>query len=226
MHVAQARAVRLLLQASLLCVAMGLRRPLAAGNTVTLSSGAYTFDNALDLRCVGPADEGAREQWCSTCCCSFSHGLRPCRPAHAWPPPTAATPGPAPPRPPALTPYRPCSRPSPCSSYCDGRTLKLLYTLLADGTLSAVLVADVGSGEYAGLSFGVPHDASSPTVIFTTDFIGARLASRLQRDMRAWQSTYAIETGHAAGACALALQDPAGQGAHSSLRAPVDGSLW
>ncbi|GAB4822889.1 hypothetical protein N2152v2_009935 [Parachlorella kessleri] len=52
-----------------------------------------------------------------------------------------------------------------------GRTLKLLYTLLADGTLSGALVADIQSSEYAGLSFGAPHVSSSKTIIFTTSFI-------------------------------------------------------
>lgn len=70
-------------------------------------------------------------------------------------------------------PTPPHPRPSR-SSAAGGRTLRLLYTLLANGTLTGALVADIrSSGVYAGLSFGTPHRSSSKTVILTQAFVGA-----------------------------------------------------
>lgn len=77
--------------------------------------------------------------------------------------------------PPARSPARPLTRQHPPPATCSsvtGRTLRLLYTLLPNGALTGALVADVGSGEYAGLSFGTPHRASSKTVILTRAFVG------------------------------------------------------
>ncbi|KAL4421028.1 hypothetical protein ABPG77_007503 [Micractinium sp. CCAP 211/92] len=61
-----------------------------------------------------------------------------------------------------------------------GRTMQLLYTLTADGTLTAALVTDLTSStEYAGLSFGAPH-RGTPTVIYTTSFLDGYVLSGYQ----------------------------------------------
>ncbi|KAL4459037.1 hypothetical protein ABPG75_013902 [Micractinium tetrahymenae] len=52
-----------------------------------------------------------------------------------------------------------------------GRTMRLVYTLKTDGTLTGALITDLtSSSQYAGLSFGSPH-RSTPTVIYTTSFL-------------------------------------------------------
>lgn len=44
--------------------------------------------------------------------------------------------------------------------------------------MHGALVADMSSSEYAGISFGRAHRASSPTIIMTTDFIGEAIRAR------------------------------------------------
>lgn len=144
---------------------LAMAPPLRAA-TVTLSSGTRSFDNALDLRCV----------------------LLPCA-AHAPPARTAPPPSQL-----ALLcgwyrtrlfQGRSCQRctvlaaqpsssaaPCPARSSAVGRTMRLLYTLAPDGTLTGALVTDLASSsQYAGLSFGAPH-RGTPTVIYTTSFLG------------------------------------------------------
>lgn len=152
---------------SLLLLLLAAASPLQAA-TVTLSSGTRSFDNSLDLRWV----------------------LQPCA-AHAPPALTAAAPIQLALRrgwysrqrawglswralPDAASSNTCTASPTPARSSAVGRTMQLLYTLTADGTLTAALVTDLTSStEYAGLSFGAPH-RGTPTVIYTTSFLGER----------------------------------------------------